>query len=117
MKSPDPLPTHGGAYQDFCNASRQTSGPTTQDHILEEKKFPSANTSDGSHTSTNNTNDAILVQSMLKRDPSDYYGILGLPRSATEDQIKKAYRKQALSFHPDKNTSPGADEAFKSKHF
>ena len=55
----------------------------------------------------------ILIKS--NNDSEDYYKILGITKNATESEIKKAYRKLALKWHPDKNPNnrEEAEEKFK----
>ncbi len=46
-------------------------------------------------------------------EKKDYYDALGVPKGAGKDEIKAAYRKLALQYHPDRNKSPAATERFK----
>jgi len=46
-------------------------------------------------------------------EKKDYYDVLGVPKGSDKDEIKGAYRKLALQFHPDRNKSPDATERFK----
>ncbi|PJE57403.1 MAG: molecular chaperone DnaJ, partial [Candidatus Portnoybacteria bacterium CG10_big_fil_rev_8_21_14_0_10_38_18] len=43
----------------------------------------------------------------------DYYDVLGVSKNASQEELKKAYRKQALQWHPDRNKSPEAEKRFK----
>lgn len=42
----------------------------------------------------------------------DYYRILGIKQNASDDEIRKAYRKKAMEYHPDRNSSPDSQEMF-----
>lgn len=68
--------------------------------------------SPGSSSASYSQSQLEVVQTINKC--KDYYQILGVPKDASDSDIKKAYKKLALLCHPDKNSAPGAADAFKA---
>ncbi|KAK7412932.1 hypothetical protein VNO78_04707 [Psophocarpus tetragonolobus] len=60
----------------------------------------------------NYTEDNVQLIREIK-GKSDYYAILGLEKTCSVEEIRKAYRKLSLKVHPDKNKAPGSEDAFK----
>ncbi|KAK1789583.1 hypothetical protein P4O66_015486 [Electrophorus voltai] len=55
----------------------------------------------------------VLMITELLLAEQDYYEVLGVPRDASERQIKKAFHKLAMKYHPDKNKKPDAETKFR----
>ncbi|XP_017558996.2 dnaJ homolog subfamily B member 12b [Pygocentrus nattereri] len=91
--------------QNRSSEETEASEIRSENHRAEEDR-----SSDSAKTYTKDQVDAVKRIKQCK----NYYEILGVQKDASDDDLKKAYRKLALKFHPDKNHAPAATEAFKA---
>ncbi|KAI3711685.1 hypothetical protein L1987_70225 [Smallanthus sonchifolius] len=96
-ESPSSKPSENGSGDGFGDGSGV------------RRRVPANGSSSGSGTYTE---EQIMIVREIKRK-KDYYEILGLEKSSSVEDIRKAYRKLSLKVHPDKNKAPGSEEAFK----
>lgn len=99
------------------NEAKASSSQPSKHKSSENQSAPDFSNLHGS--SVNNEEEKKYTEDQLSlvrkiNSQTDYYKILGCEKSASESDLKKAYRKMALQLHPDKNQAPGATDAFKS---
>ena len=55
---------------------------------------------------------SLFLETAVLAGEEDYYKLLGVSKDASEKEIKKAFRKLAIQYHPDKNPDPEARKRF-----
>ena len=78
-----------------------------------KNEFGSAKNEEGLNGERSYTEEHVQLIKQIKRN-KDYYAVLGVEKTCSVEEIRKAYRKLSLKVHPDKNKAPRSEEAFKT---
>ncbi|GLT98463.1 hypothetical protein SLE2022_159670 [Rubroshorea leprosula] len=105
------VPNSSGSTKDDASGST-SSKPSDQPSIRQRNTSIGSSSSSPSSASVYTEEQTTIVREIKKK--KDYYEILGLEKSCSVEDVRKAYRKLSLKVHPDKNKAPGAEEAFKA---
>ncbi|KAK0607793.1 hypothetical protein LWI29_020617 [Acer saccharum] len=110
------------SVDELLSACERIGSCDSESHVLSptEEKCGSGDRSEpgpdkfgkGLNGEQNYTEEHVRLIREIKRN-TDYYEILGVEKTCSVEEIRKAYRKLSLRVHPDKNKAPGSEEAFK----
>ncbi|RID42781.1 hypothetical protein BRARA_J02641 [Brassica rapa] len=94
------------------NNHSPSPGSTAPKPSLRQRGSSSSSASSSSSSASFTEEQRAIVREIKSK--KDYYEILGLAKTSSVEDMRRAYRKLSLKVHPDKNKAPGSEEAFKS---
>lgn len=97
-------------------SAEDSPGSTAPKPSLRQRGSSSSASAAGSSSSSSSVSFTEEQRAIVReiKSKKDYYEILGLGKTCSVEDMRKAYRKLSLKVHPDKNKAPGSEEAFKS---
>ncbi|CCW71130.1 unnamed protein product [Phytomonas sp. Hart1] len=114
LRRPAAFPEYGFAQRSFTSASPffHTIGP----NFLPHRSLTGAPGLIGSASMSFAASSTLTSRrfQFSSESPEDYYAVLGVKPNATQEEIKTAYKRLVLQYHPDRNHEPGAEERFKT---